>query len=316
MKKLISGIQPTGNLHLGNYLGAIKNWLDLQTKYECFYFLADLHALTKEANSQNIKKQSRELVIDLLALGIDPKKVTLFRQSDIIGHTELAWILNCLMPVAELNRMTQFKDKSLNQAQNINAGLLTYPVLQAADILLYHGEYVPVGEDQLQHLELTRMAAKKFNTRYKKYFPEVKPVISNFPKVMSLNDPAKKMSKSLGPSSYIAIRDSEENIRQKVKKAITTEVGVKNLLELFSHFGDKKLLHKFTQDFKANQLMNSELKEALADSLINFLKPIQENIKKLEKNPSAIEKIMQTGAKAAQKIATKNLQEIKKIVGF
>lgn len=316
MKKLISGIQPTGNLHLGNYLGAIKNWLDLQTKYECFYFLADLHALTKEANSQNIKKQSQELVIDLLALGIDPKKVVLFRQSDIIGHTELAWILNCLMPVAELNRMTQFKDKSLNQAQNINAGLLTYPVLQAADILLYHGEYVPVGEDQLQHLELTRMAAKKFNARYKKYFPEVKPVISNFPKVMSLNDPTKKMSKSLGPTSYIAIRDSEENIRQKVKKAITTEVGIKNLLALFSHFGDKKLLHKFTQDFKENKLMNSELKEALADSIVNFLKPIQENIKKLEKNPQAIEKIMQTGAKAAQKIAEKNLQEIKKIVGF
>ncbi len=316
MKKLISGIQPTGNLHLGNYLGAIKNWIDLQNKYDCLYLIVDLHALTKETDAKNLKKQSLELVIDLLALGIDPKKVILFKQSDIVGHTELAWILNCLMPVSELNRMTQFKDKSINQAQNVNAGLLTYPILQAADILLYHGEYVPVGEDQLQHLELTRIAARKFNARYKKYFPEVKPVISNFSKVMSLNDPAKKMSKSLGPSSYIAIRDSEENIRQKVKKAITTEVGVKNLLELFSHFADKKLLNKLTQDFQTNKLMNSELKEALADSIINFLKPIQVKIKNLEKNPRAVEKILEAGAKKAQKIATKNIQEIKKIVGF
>lgn len=316
MKKLISGIQPTGNLHLGNYLGAVKNWLDLQNKYDCLYFIADLHALTKEITPTELNKQTRELIIDLLALGLDPKKVIFFKQSDIIGHAELAWVFDCLMPISELNRMTQFKDESLRQAKNINAGLLTYPVLQAADILLYMGEYVPVGEDQLQHLELTRIAARKFNTRYKKYFPEVKPVMSHFPRVMSLNDPAKKMSKSLGPTSYIAIRDSEENIRQKVKKAITTEVGVKNLLELFSHFGDKKLLHKFTQDFKENKLMNSELKEALADSIINFLKPIQENIKKLEKNPQVIDKIMQTGAKAAQKIATKNIQEIKNIVGF
>lgn len=316
MKKLISGIQPTGNLHLGNYFGAIKNWLDLQTKYECFYFIADLHALTKEVNAKDLKKQTQELVVDLLALGIEPKKVILFKQSDIIGHTELAWIFNCLTPITELNRMTQFKDKSVNQAQNINAGLLTYPVLQAADILLYLAEYVPVGEDQLQHLELTRIIARKFNAHYQKYFPEVKPVVSNFAKVMSLNEPTKKMSKSLGPTSYIAIRDSEENIRQKVKKAITTEVGIKNLLELFSHFGDKKLLHKFTQDFKENKLMNSELKDALADSIINFLKPIQGKIKTLEKDPKKIEKIIQAGAKKAQKIAEKNLKEIKKIVGF
>jgi tryptophanyl-tRNA synthetase len=316
MKKLVSGIKPTGQMHLGNYLGAIKNWLDLQTKYDCFYFIADLHALTKEITPQELNKQTQELIIDLLALGLDPKKVFFFKQSDIIGHAELAWVFNCLMPIAELNRMTQFKDESLRQAKNINAGLLTYPVLQAADILLYMGEYVPVGEDQLQHLELTRIAARKFNTRYKKYFPEVKPVMSHFPRVMSLNDPDKKMSKSLGPNSYIAIRDTEETIRQKIKKAITTEIGTKNLLELFSHFGDKKLLHKFTQDLSANKLMNSELKEALADSIINFLKPIQAKIKNLEKNPQAIEKIMQTGAKTVQKIAEKNLKEIKKIVGF
>lgn len=316
MKKLVSGIQPTGQLHLGNYLGAVKNWLELQTKYDCFYFIADLHALTQEIKPENLKKQSEELIIDLLALGIDPKKVTFFRQSDIVGHTELAWIFNCLIPISELNRMTQFKDKSLRQPKNINAGLLTYPSLQAADILIYQAEYVPVGQDQLQHLELTRIAGRKFNSHYKKYFPEVNPVLSETPRVMSLSDPEKKMSKSLGPTGYIAIRDDADTVRQKIKKATTTEAGVKNLLELFSYFGDQKTWKKFEQDFKQKKLMNAELKEKLAESIIKFLQPIQEKIKKLNKNSSQVEKIMASGAKKAQKIADQNLKEIKKIVGF
>lgn len=366
MKRLVSGIQPTGNLHLGNYLGAIKNWLELQDKYQCFYFIADLHALTQDIKPEDLKKQSNELIVDLLALGIDPKKSTLFRQSDIIGHSELAWIFNCLMPVSELNRMTQFKDKSgiqkdfKNNLENIetsltqniivkniggkefieskkaqtiiikflegiidqkqmmkaNSGLLTYPVLQAADILIYHGEVVPIGEDQLQHLELTRLVAQKFNNRYQKYFAEVKAILSATPRVMSLNDPEKKMSKSLGPASYIAIRDSEKEIMNKIKKAITTEQGVKNLLELYSYFGDKKKLQQMTKDFQDNKLMNSQLKEELSLSLIKFLQPIQIKIKALEKNPKKVAKIMNDGAKSAQKIVDKNLKEIKKIIGF
>jgi len=230
MNILVSGIQPTGQLHLGNYLGAIKNWLELQKKYQCFFFIADLHALTTKISAAELKKQTFEIIVDLLALGLDPKKAVIFRQSDIIGHAELTWIFNCLIPVAELNRMTQFKDKSKMQPDNINAGLLTYPVLQAADILLYKGEVVPVGEDQLQHLELSCKLARKFNHRYGQFFAEIQPILSPTPRLMSLNNPEKKMSKSLGEKSYVAIRDSKDIVSQKIKKAVADKKGVENLL--------------------------------------------------------------------------------------
>lgn len=316
MKTLVSGIKPTGQLHLGNYLGAIKNWVKLQDKYQCFYFIADLHALTTKISRDELNQQTREIIIDLLALGIDPKKSVLFKQSDIIGHTDLGWIFDCLLPVAELERMTQFKDMSIHQSNNINAGLLTYPALQAADILLYKGEVVPVGEDQLQHLELTRLAARKFNNCYGQYFIEILPILSPTPRVMSLNDPDKKMSKSLGTKSYIAIRDNASTVKQKIQKAITDDKGVQNLLTLYSYFGSKAKYMAMAKDHKAGKLMNSDLKNELTKVILEFLKPVQEKIAYYEKNQKMINKIITQGNKKAQKIATKNLQDIKKIIGL
>ncbi len=316
MDKLTSGIKPTGKMHLGNYLGAVKNWVELQSTYNCSFFIADLHALTIEINQQTLQQQTFDLAVDLLAIGINPKKSILFKQSDVIGHAELAWIFNCLLPVSELERMTQFKDKSIKQNANVNAGLLTYPVLQAADILLYLAQFIPVGEDQVQHLELTRIIARKFNNRYGKFFPEVKPVLSPAKRIMSLNDSTKKMSKSLGESSYIAIRDDAETVSKKIKKAVTDEQGVKNLLELYSYFGDQKTHSKLAKDLSSGQLMNTELKDELTKTILAFLKPTQEKIKYYQAHPKEVEKILNDGAKKAQKIADKNLKEIKKIVGL
>jgi len=288
----------------------------LQDKYSCSFFIADLHALTTKISPEELTRQNREVTIDLLALGIDPKKSLLFKQSAVIGHTDLAWIFNCLIPVAELERMTQYKDKSLRQPDNVNAGLLTYPALQAADILLYQAEYVPVGEDQIQHLELSRIIAKKFNNRYKNFFPEVKPVLSPVPRVMSLSDPNKKMSKSLGEASYIAIRDEADIVTKKIKKAVTDKQGVNNLLSLYSYFGDKNKLKTMQADYQAGKLMNVHLKEELTSAILEFLKPVQKRIAELEKNPKKVDKILADGAKKAQKIANKNLWEIKQIIGL
>lgn len=316
MQTLISGIKPTGQLHLGNYLGAIKNWVELQDKYQCYYFIADLHALTIKLDPQALNQQIFDLVVDLLALGIDPKKSLIFRQSDVSGHTELSWIFNCLMPVSELERMTQYKDKSAATPDNVNAGLLTYPCLMAADILLYCGQFVPVGEDQLQHLELTRIVARKFNHRYSDYFSEVKPILSPAVRVMSLNASDKKMSKSLGESSYIAIRDNHDTVAKKIKRAVTDPAGARNLLELYSYFGDAKKYQAMQAKNKKGDLLYSELKDELTKVIWQFLEPVQKKIQSLEKNPKKIQSLLDKNAKQAQKIADKNLKEIKKIVGL
>jgi tryptophanyl-tRNA synthetase len=316
MKKLFSGVKPTGKIHLGNYLGALKNWVDLQDKYECIYSLADMHALTIDIYPEELRDNSFKLAVDLLSLGIDPKKSLLFRQSDVVGHTELAWIFSCLTPVAELERMTQFKDEASKNTGNINAGLLTYPTLQAADILLYRAEAVPVGEDQLQHLELTRIVARKFNNRYQRYFPEAKAVISPARRVMSLKYPDKKMSKSHGEASYIAIRDDENTVIKKIQKAVTNEQGVLNLLELYSYFGDKDKYNEMMAAHKSGKLMNMQLKEELTKVVLEFLKPIQEKIDYYENNKSKVERILRDGAKKAQKISDQTMTQVKQIVGL
>lgn len=315
-KTLFSGIQPTGNLHLGNYLGAIKNWIELQKKYDCIFSIVDLHALTSDITAKELKQNVFDLAVDLIALGIDPKKSILFQQSRVPEHTELAWLYNSVTPIAELERMTQFKDKAKEQKHNINAGLFTYPALQAADILLYKGQYVPVGQDQVQHIELTRIIAKKFNNRFGKYFPLAEPVLSPTPKVMSLKHPDKKMSKSHGEASYIAIRDSKKIVTKKIKKAVSDKQGTENLLELYSYFGSKAKYSKMQSDYKAGKLMNSELKDELTKAILKFLEPVQKKIKDLEKNPSRVNKILDDGAKRAQKIASKNMKEVRKLVGI
>jgi len=316
MKKLFSGVQPTGRIHLGNYLGALKNWVELQKKYDCIYSIVDLHALTIEIHPEELRENTIKLAIDLLSLGIDPKQSILFRQSDVVGHTELAWIFSCLTPISELERMTQFKDKAKSNPANINAGLLTYPNLMAADVLLYRAESVPVGEDQLQHLELTRLVARKFNNRYQRYFPESKPIISPARRVMSLKYPDKKMSKSHGEASYIAIRDDETTVSKKIQKAVTDERGILNLLELYSYFGDKKKYDEMMTSYKAGQLLSIQLKEELTKTILEFLKPIQEKINYYENNRPKVEKILRDGAKRAQRIADQTMSQVKQIIGL
>ena len=223
--RIFSGIQPTGVLHLGNYFGAIKQWVELQEGNECFYCIVDYHALTNEGSRPDELRRAKEsLALDLLACGIDPEKSVLFVQSDVPEHTELCWILGCVTSYGDLTRMTQFKQKAKEQ-EFVNAGLFYYPVLQAADILLYLADHVPVGEDQLQHLELSRRIARRFNYRFGDFFPEPQPILSKGARIMSLTDPSRKMSKSYGPEHYIGLMEDEESIYRKIRSAVT-DVGL------------------------------------------------------------------------------------------
>ena len=324
-KILFSGIQPTGNIHIGNYLGALKNWVDLQENYQGIYSIVDWHALTIDQDPKKYKARVLETAIDLLAIGIDPKKSILFIQSQVTGHTELAWIFSTLTPITELERMTQYKDKSKQNKHNINAGLFNYPVLQSADILLYKAEFVPIGDDQAQHIELANIIGRKFNNKYGNFFKQIKPVITAGARIMSLTEPDKKMSKSKGEKNYIAIRDSAENIRKKVAHAVTDtgpavegkkSLGVNNLFELLSLFSDEKTVAKFETQYNQKTIKYSELKKALAEAIIMTLTPIQKRIKEIETNPKKVKAILDKGAKQAQVIAEKNMADIKKKMGL
>lgn len=229
-KRVFSAIQPSGELHIGNYLGALKNFIKLQNEYECFFFIADYHSITENYDPKEKPKQIMNLALDMLAAGLDPDKCTIAIQSQICEHAELAWIFNTITPMAFLERMTQYKDKALAQKQNVNVGLFDYPVLQAADILIYKADLVPVGQDQVQHVELTRNIARFFNNKFGKTFPESGPILTETPKIMSLIDPTKKMSKSHGPKSYIGINDEPEIIKKKIRKAVTAE-NMKDLID-------------------------------------------------------------------------------------
>lgn len=325
MKTIVSGIQPTGNLHIGNYLGAVKNWLELQEnkEYQMYIFIADLHSLTGKLTADELKKQTAIVIAELLALGIDPDKVVFFKQSDIKEHAELAWFFSCITPVSELYRMTQFKDKSEAQAKNINAGLLTYPILQAADILLYKGDAVPVGEDQIQHVELTRDSARWFNKKYKTdYFPETKHLLTHIPKIKSLLEPNKKMSKSLGQGHVIELADEPEVIQKKLNKAVTATEGgndtpgVKNLLMLLKEFGQEEKYNLFVKAEKDGDIRYGDLKKELAQSISQYFAEFRKTRSKLLSNPKKIEEIMTKGAEKARKIAQKNMEEIRSIIGL
>jgi len=319
---VLSGIQPSGELHIGNYLGALKNWIELQNQYSCYFFIADYHSITENYNPEEKLKQIHALAVDYLAAGLDPKKCTIFVQSQVPECTELAWIFNTITPISYLERMTQYKDKAGSQKENINMGLFDYPVLQAADILLYEGNLVPVGQDQVQHVELTRDIARFFNHKFGETFLEPKPLLTHVPKVMSLLLPEKKMSKSAGVNHYIAINDSPEVIREKLKRAVTglgTEneipLGVANLLGLLQEFGAEKEYAKFKKAQENKTIKYSELKDTLADVISDYFQSFREQRKKLEKNPAYVKKVLAAGAKQAQKIARKNILEIKKKIG-
>lgn len=323
---LISGIQPTGKLHLGNYLGVLANFIALQNskKYNCYFFIADLHSLTENINPEEKKKQILQTAAAIRSLGIGNTEsgvCTFFLQSAVPAHTELTIILNNLTPFPELRRMTQFKDKSEHQPENINVGLFDYPVLMAADILLYDAEFVPVGEDQLQHLELARTLARKFNAQFGKIFTEPKPILTKMPRVMSLDDPTKKMSKSR-PSGCIFLDDPTATIIKKIKSAVTDsgheikydpkkKPAISNLILIYSVLSGK------TPEQIASLYTNkgyAEFKKDLANSIIKMMADIHKQKSNLLAND--ITKELEAGNKKAKIIANKKIQEVKSKIGL
>ena len=344
---LISGIQPSGRLHLGNYLGALKHHVELQNsgKYKCFFFIADLHALTTELDPKNILN----LAADYLAAGLDPKKATIFLQSQIPAHSELAWILSTLTPIGELRRMTQFKEKANLTDQNTtyfkeklfpeniktrpresevifaktNVGLFTYPVLMAADVILYDAKFVPVGEDQVQHLELARTVLRRFNQKYGKTFIEPEPILTKASRIMSLGNPAKKMSKS-DPQTCLFIDDTPSEIKEKIKRAVTdsgSEIkfdkskkpAISNLLTIYSELSGRPI-EKIEIKFKNSTYV--DFKKDLAELAVNHFDKYRKIKKSLVAKPKTLMAILRSGSKTANQIARKKIAVVKRKVGL
>lgn len=324
--RIFSGIQPSGNLHIGNYLGALKQFVELQNDQtnECIFCVVDLHAITVPQDPTELKQSILSIAALYLAVGIDPAKSTIFVQSDVSEHAELAWILNCHAYMGELNRMTQFKDKSGKQT-NASVGLFDYPVLMAADILLYQTTDVPVGDDQKQHLEITRDLAERMNNKYGQSFIIPNPLIpKQTARIMALDDPNNKMSKSAeSAASFIALIDDPETIRQKIRHA-TTDSGsevkfaeekpaISNLLTIFAGITGRKIA-EIEKDFAGKNY--GEFKEALAEVIIEFLKPIQQKYDGLMSKPDELRQILKDGASKVRPLAQKTLSEVKNKVGL
>lgn len=308
---VVSGAQPTGQIHIGNYLGALKNWVDIQNsgQYRCFYFIADYHSLTENYSPQEKSRQIFDLACTLLAAGLDPEKSVIFIQSQVPQCTELAWIFNTLTPMGELERMTQFKDKSQQQAKNINAGLLTYPILQAADILIYRGELVPVGQDQIQHIELTHDTVRWFNNKYQQeYFKEVKPLLTRVPKIMSLVAPENKMSKSAGDKHCLYIDDEPEVISAKLAKAASTPAGIDNLRMIYD-----SLQQSMAGGFDPQNM--AQTKKIIAAGVAGYFAEFRRKKKELLRDEKKVMKIMGSGKEKAWPIAAKTIEEVKGIIG-
>ncbi len=325
MKTVFSGIQPSGNLHIGNYFGSIANWIPLQDGHKCIFGIMDLHAITLKQDPKSLKKNIIDCAITYLACGIDPKKSIIFAQSQVKEHSELAWILSCFTPLGWLNRMTQYKEKSL-LATSQNLGLYAYPALMAADILLYKTNIVPTGDDQKQHLELTRDIAFGINSHFKKDFLTIPEslIIGDNKRVMSLTDGTSKMSKSHESEySRINLHDTAEIIIKKCKKAKTDSIeGIaynKERVELFNLINIFAALANEKPDNIAKKYKNSgfgDFKKDFADSLVNKIEPIQKQIKELNNNLDYVDQVLKEGKEKAQKIATDNLQEIKEVIGL
>jgi len=352
---LISGVQPTGKLHIGNYLGALKNFVDLQNsgKYQCYFFVADLHALTENPKPEDLNQNIIDLAADFLASGLkpasgelaEPKKSVIFQQSQIPAHSELMWILNTITPKGELERMTQFKDKMekiinrsqiikdskkpkdalielISRSHGINMGLFNYPILMAADIIIYDAKFVPVGNDQDQHLEIARTLARKFNSKFGKTFIEPQAVHTKTPRVMSLANPEKKMSKSQ-PESCLFIDDSIEQIKNKIKRAVTdsgSEIrrkegkpAISNLLEIYSALSDKTI-PQLEKKFKGKNY--STFKNDLAETIIDYFADFRKKKSALLKNQLKLSSVLKAGSQKAAKVANKKITEVKKKVGL
>ncbi|OQA53471.1 MAG: Tryptophan--tRNA ligase [candidate division WS2 bacterium ADurb.Bin280] len=327
MKKIFSGIQPTNVIHIGNYLGALKNWVALQDEGEAIYCIVDLHAITVPQDPKILKEKILETAALFIACGVDPSKATLFVQSSRPEHSELSWILNCFTGMGELKRMTQFKDKSGGDQDNVTAGLFDYPVLMAADILLYQTTHVPVGEDQKQHIEITRDIAQRINSKYGETFTVPEPIIKqSTARIMALDDPSKKMSKSSpNASSFIALTDTPDQIREKIKKA-TTDSGseikssptgekpaITNLLRIFSGMTGREI-PDIEREFEGKGY--GEFKNALAEAIIEELEPIHKKFEELMADKEALHQILTQGSQKIAPLAQETLNKVKEKVGL
>ena len=324
-KVIFSGIQPSGNLTLGNYLGAIKNWVKLQDEYDCYFCVVDLHAITVMQKPADLRKRTLEILAIYIASGIIPEKNTLFIQSHVPAHSECSWLLTCNGYMGELSRMTQYKEKSKKSGESIGAGLFTYPLLMAADILLYQTDIVPVGADQVQHLELARDLAERFNKTYSPTFTIPEAYLSKTgAKIMDLQNPEKKMSKSEdNPNSYILIMDEPNVIRKKISRAVTDSIGevkysdeqpgVKNLMTILSNIKGYTF-EEIENKYKGQGY--AQFKNDVAEAIVEELTPVQERVKALLENKSELEEIYKKGAEKANYVANKTLRKMQKKIGF
>jgi tryptophanyl-tRNA synthetase len=328
METVVSGIRPTGNLHLGNYFGALRNFIGMQNEHNCYFFIADYHSLTTHPTPQNLHGNVRQILVEYLAAGLDPEKATLYIQSDVPEVAELYLFLNMNAYIGELERCTSFKDKIRNQPQNINAGLLTYPTLMAADILIHRATKVPVGKDQEQHLEMSRTFANRFNRLYNvDYFPE--PQAFNFGneliKIPGLNGSG-KMGKSEGEGNAIFLNDKPESIRKKVMKAVTdlgpTEPNqtksepIQNIFQLMKAVSPAETLNFFEEQYNTCQIRYGDMKKQLAQDIIAFTEPFREKIAVLSGDEAYVSKVARLGKEKAQESAAKTIREVRKIIGF
>ncbi|MCM1298385.1 MAG: tryptophan--tRNA ligase [Firmicutes bacterium] len=324
-KRIFSGIQPTNTPHLGNYLGALRNWVKMQDEFDCAYSIVDLHSITVRQDPAKLRRQITESYVLLLAMGIDPEKSIVFVQGHNPAHSQLSWILSCYTQFGELSRMTQFKDKSQKHPENINAGLFTYPVLMAADILLYQADLVPVGIDQKQHLELTRNIAERFNNIYGETFTMPEPyIVKSVEKINSLSDPTKKMSKSdENPNATILVLDDRDTVMRKFKRAVTdsgSEVkrgegkeGIENLMSIYGAVTEKTF-EEIEKEFEGKGY--GDFKAAVGEAVADSLAPMQEEFKRISADKAYIEKCMKEGAERAYKASRRTLQKVSKKVGF
>ena len=325
-KRILSGIKPSGELTLGSYIGAIKNWVELSNKYECFYMMADLHAITVRQNPADLRRRTLSQLAQYIACGLDPEKNVLFIQSHVHEHAELGWVLDCYTMFGELSRMTQFKDKSAKNADNINAGLFTYPSLMAADILIYQADLVPVGEDQKQHVEITRDIANRFNGIYGDVFKMPEPFIPKVgARIMSLSAPENKMSKSeQGGNGCICIMDKPEDIMRCFKRAVTdsdtcvrfdpeNKPGVSNLIQIYSAASGKSI-QEVEKEFEGQGY--GVFKPRVGEAVVELLRPIREETERILKDKEYLEKVYRSGAERASYEASKTLRKVYKKVGF
>ncbi len=323
MKTLFSGIQPSGDLHLGNYLGAIRNWVELQKTYYCYFCIVDYHAITQSYERKELSQRTLTMAADLLACGIDPERATLFVQSAVPEHTELCWIFNTITQFGDLGRMTQFKDKSSRQVDNINVGLFDYPVLQAADILLYRAVAVPVGQDQVQHIELTRRIARSFNSRWGKLFPEPDALLSSVPKLLGLDGQA-KMSKSMNNTINLAATDKQ--IRKSLARAVTDPARVTrtdrgdpdacNLHTLHTFFSDAERIAWVREGCKTADIGCVDCKKALGDNVIEHLGDYRRRREELLADPDRIVEVLKEGGNKARSTAQKTMSDVRKKLGI